>query len=106
MDTAGEQVVRTELIRVQQDARQAIHRGVALIAVVPVMLVGAVMAALLIGGFAGFMAVLVAIAYMFVGSIAGVAWIIGGVADHRRAARELRGIDDLRKLPEARIVQR
>ncbi len=106
MDPAREQTVRAELVRTQREARLAIHRGVALIAVVALVLIGAVIAAFALGGFGGFLAILLAATYLLVGSIAGVAGIVGGLSDHRRCARQLREIDAVYQLPEARVVRR
>ena len=106
MDEGAEQVVRAALVRTQQEARLSIHRGVALIAVIPLVLITALIVAFAVGGLGAFLSVLLAATYMLVGGIGGVAAIVGGLADHRRAARELRGLDELHKLPEARIVLR
>ena len=105
MDAAAEEVVRAELVRSQDEARMSISRGVAMIGIVPLVVIGAVIAGFALGGFGAFLAFLVAAAYTLVGSIAGIASIVGGIADHRRCARELRSLDDIRKLPEARLLR-
>ena len=106
MDAADEQVVRAELVRTQHEARGLLYRGVALMASVPVVLIGAVIAAYLLPGWAGLMAIILAGVYALAGGIAGFAVIVSALADHRQSARQLRGLDDLRKLPEARVVVR
>ena len=106
MDASDEQVVREELVRTQQEARRSIHRGVALMASVPFVLIVAMIAAFGLTGFAGALAVLLGGVYMLVGGIAGLAMSLGGIAEHRRCTRGLRGLDELRKLPEARVVLR
>ena len=83
-----------------------INRGVALIGLVPVVLVGAVVAALGLGAFGAFISLLMAAAYTLVGGIAGLASIAGGIADYRRSGRELRALDATHQLPEARVVRR
>jgi hypothetical protein len=106
MDGAADQVVRAELARLQEEARVSIRRGVVLIAVVPLVLIASVIAALMLGGFGAFLSILLAATYMLIGSIAGMASIAGGVAEHRRSARKLRELDAMRQLPEARVVVR
>lgn len=97
--------MRAELARTRGEARVSIYRGVAMIAVVPLVVIGAAIAAFALGGFGAFLAFLVAASYTLVGSIAGIASILGGIADHRRCSRELRGLDELRRLPEARLLR-
>jgi hypothetical protein len=106
MDEAAEQVVRAALVRTRQEARLSIHRGVALIAVIPIVLIAALVVAFAVGGLGAFLSILLAGIYMLVGGIGGVAFIVGGLADHRRSTRELRGIDERRQLPAARVVVR
>ena len=106
MDEAVEQVIRAELVRTQDDARKSIYRGAALIGVIPVVLVASVVAAFAIGGFGAFLAILLAATYMLIGSIAGVASIIGGFSEHRRSTRKLRELDEGRQLPTARLLLR
>lgn len=106
MDGAGDQLVRTELVRLQEEARVSIRRGVVLIAVVPVVLIASAIAATVVGGFGAFLSLLAAATYMLIGSIAGMASIAGGVAEHRRSARKLRELDARRQLPPARLVVR
>ena len=103
---SGEQLVRAELVRTQQEARTTIHRGVALIAAVPLVVIAGVIAALALGGFPAFMSILLAGTYMLIGGIAGVASIAAGFAEHRRTTRQLRDLDATRQLPEARLILR
>jgi uncharacterized membrane protein HdeD (DUF308 family) len=103
---AGDHVVRAELVRTQLEARTTIHRGVALIAAVPLVLIAGILAALALGGFSAFMSILLAGTYMLIGGIAGIASIAAGLAEHRRSARQLRELDAARQLPAARIVIR
>lgn len=73
---------------------------------VPIVVIGAVLGAFVLPGWAGFLGVVLAGVYTLVGGIAGFAVIVSGLAEHRQSARQLRGLDDLRKLPEARVVLR
>jgi hypothetical protein len=52
------------------------------------------------------LALLGALAYTVVGSIAGFAKLASGTLDYRRAGKQLRELDAVRQLPEARIVAR
>jgi hypothetical protein len=105
MDAAAEEVIRAELERTRGEARLSIYRGIAMIAVVPLVVIGAAIAAFALGGFGAFLAFLIAASYTLIGSVAGLASILGGIADHRRCARELRGLDEMRRLPEARLLR-
>lgn len=98
--------LRAELVRNRQDARATIHRGVTLIGLVPVVLVGAVVAALGLGAFGAFASLLIAAAYTLVGGIAGLASIAGGIADYRRSGRDLEALDATHQLPAARLLKR
>jgi hypothetical protein len=106
MDASSEPVGRAELVRTRDEARTEIHRGVALIAAVPLVLIAAVVGAFALGGFGAFMAILLAATYLLVGSIAGIGMIVGGVVDHRRYTRQLRELEAVHQLPEARVVVR
>jgi phosphate/sulfate permease len=106
MDASSEHLVRAELVRMREEARYVIHRGVALIAVVPLVLIAAVIAAFALGGFGAFMSILLAATYLLVGSIAGIGMIVGGVTDHRRCTRQLRELEAVHQLPEARVIVR
>lgn len=106
MDASTDHLVRAELVRMREEARSSIHRGVALIAVAPLVLFAGVLAAFALGGFAAFMAILLAATYLLIGSIAGISMIVGGVADHRRFARQLRELEAVYQLPQARVIVR
>jgi hypothetical protein len=101
-----DRATRNRLVRAQDDARGTIHRGVMLIALIPIMLLAAVLAAVVIGPLGAVMAFIIAAAYALVGSIGGIAAIAAGVTDHRKATKELRAFDAPRQLPMARLVQR
>jgi len=101
-----DRVTRNRLVRAQDDARVTIHRGVMLIALIPIILIAAVLAAFAIGPLAAVMAFIVAAAYGLVGGVGGLAAIAAGMTDHRKATRELRAFDAPRQLPQARLVQR
>lgn len=77
-----------------------------LIGLIPVVLIGAILLAFVIGPLPAVMAFIVAAAYGLVGGIGGLAAIAAGVTDHRKATRELRAFDAPRQLPMARLVQR
>lgn len=100
-------VVRAELERQQQDARGTINRGVILLALVPLVILGALGVAVGIGSVtAAVLALLGAATYALIGSIGGLAMIASGAVDHRRISKLLRDIDEPRQLPAARIVIR
>jgi hypothetical protein len=103
---AREQVTRNRLVRAQDNARGTIHRGVLLIAMIPILGVAALLAAFVIGPFGAVMAFIIAVAYGLVGGIGGLAAIAAGLTDHRKATRELRAFDAPRQLPVARVVHR
>jgi hypothetical protein len=77
-----------------------------LIALIPIMLLAAILAAIVIGPLGAVMAFIIAAAYALVGSIGGIAAIAAGMTDHRKATKELRAFDAPRQLPMARLVQR
>lgn len=106
MDAAAERVLRAELVRGQEQARVTISRGVALIAVAPLVLFAAIVAGLALGGAGALMAGIIAATYLLVGSIAGMASIAAGLSEHRRCARELRVLDARYQLPRARLLLR
>lgn len=100
-------IVRAELVRQQEDARVTINRGIVLVAMVPLVILGAIFAAISVGSAtAAVVAVLGAGAYAFVGAIGGIAMMTSGAVEHRRIARQLREIDEPRQLPAARLVVR
>ncbi len=99
--------LRAELVRAQQDARSTIHRGVLLIALVPLVLLGAVCIGIGLGSTAAtVLAILGAATYTLIGSIGGLAALTAGAFEHRRITKELRAIDAPRQLPAARVIMR
>jgi hypothetical protein len=99
-------LTRNRLVRAQNEARGTIHRGVMLIAFIPIFAVVSLIAAFVINPILALMGFVVAVAYGFIGGIGGIAVIAAGVTDHRKATRELRAFDAPRQLPAARLVQR
>ena len=99
--------LRAELVSAQQDARGSIHRGVIMLALVPLVLLGAVGIAIGLGSTtATVLAILGAATYTLIGSIGGLAMLTSGAFEHRRLTKELRAIDAPRQLPAARVVVR
>lgn len=93
-------------MRAQNEARGTIHRGVMMIAFIPIFAVIALIAAFVINPIVAVMGFALTAAYALIGGIGGVAVIAAGITDHRKAARELRAFDAPRQLPVARLVQR
>lgn len=81
------------------------QRGLFLVALVPLLLSGAVIALFGLGGLYGALAVIFAGLYAFVGGLAGVGMLAGGVAGHRHSAKQLKALDALYQLPAARVVR-
>jgi hypothetical protein len=101
------ELVRAELVRQHAAACRTLRRGVVLIALVPVALVSGLLGALIFPPGAGpVLALLGALAYTAVGSIAGFAKLAGGTVEYRRAGKQLREHDRVRQLPQARVVVR
>jgi hypothetical protein len=99
--------VRGELVRQQQDARATIHRGVVMLAMVPLTILGAIVLALTVHSVtATVLAFLGTAAYALIGSIGGLAMMTSGAVDHRRIGKQLRDLDAPRQLPTARVVVR
>lgn len=99
--------VRSELVRQQQDARATINRGVMMLAMVPLTILGAIVLALTVHSVtATVIAFLGAATYALIGSIGGLALMTSGAVDHRRMGKQLRELDAPRQLPAARVVVR
>jgi hypothetical protein len=99
-------IVRSELVRQQKDARSTIYRGVLLIAMVPVVVVVAVITALFLGGVPSVIAILAGAVYALIGGVAGVGTIIAGGLEYRRLGKQVHDYDHVRHLPEARLIER
>ncbi len=98
--------MRSELQRQQEDARTRINRGIVMIAVVPLVIVVAVLIAIQLGGLGLLVSLLSAVAYTLIGTVGGVAMIAAGAVEHRRIGKQLHDYDHVRQLPEARLVIR
>ena len=99
-------MTRNRLVRAQNEARSTIHRGVMMIAFIPIFAVVALIAAFVISPVVAVMGFTLAAAYALIGGIGGIAVITAGITDHRKATRELRAFDAPRQLPAARVVLR
>ena len=100
-------IMRAELVRQQQEARGTINRGIVMIALVPLVILGAIGVAIGIGSVtAAVLALLGAGTYALIGSIGGLAMLASGAVEHRRVGKMLRDIDEPRQLPAARVVLR
>jgi len=99
--------MRAELEQRQDAARDSMRRGVVWLAFVPIVVLGAIGAALTIPSVAAAAVVLVfASIYTLGGGIGGVFMILAGATERRRISKQLREIDEQRQLPEARVVLR
>lgn len=105
MDDDRRLALRADLLRTSEVGRKTWQRGVVLIALVPAVLSGAVIALFGIGGLLGALALIFAGLYTFVGGITGLALFAGGVAEHRHSTKQLKALDALYQLPAARVVR-
>jgi hypothetical protein len=102
-----ETLVKAELVRQQQDARGTINRGIVMLAMIPLVILGAIGAAFAIGSTTGtVLALLGAVAYALLGGIGGIAMLASGAVEHRLITKQLREIDQPRQLPAARVIVR
>jgi hypothetical protein len=104
VDDAVEEVVRAELIRSRDAARRRAVRGGVLVASVP-LVVGGALVAVLVGFKIGFPAMLLAGGWTLFAGLGGTNELVHGISDHRTCARQLRGLDERRQLPEARLLR-
>jgi hypothetical protein len=102
----ADHATRNRLVRAQDEARSTIHRGVMLIAFIPILAVVALITAFVINPIVAVMGFIVTAAYGLIGGIGGIAVIAAGITDHRKATKELRAFDAPRQLPAARVVVR
>jgi hypothetical protein len=102
----ADRLTRNRLVRAQNEARGTIHRGVMLIAFIPIIAVVSLISAFVISPVVAVMGFVLAAAYALIGGIGGIAVIAAGVTDHRKATRLLRTFDAPRQLPAARVVVR
>ena len=106
MDEAAVATVRAELVRARDDARRRVRRGAMLLALVPCILAVGVAAAIVLGGHVAFGALAIAGVYAIGGGFAGLSAVTDGFSEQRKLTRQLRDIDEVRGLPEARLVIR
>jgi hypothetical protein len=100
-------IVRAELSRQQDEASKKVTRGVVLIAVVPLVILAAVLlASVFEGAFGLVVPLLSAVAYTLIGTVGGVAMIAAGAVESRRIGKQLDDYDNVRQLPAARVVIR
>jgi hypothetical protein len=105
--TDREQLVRQELGKQQESARVTLNRGIVLLALVPLVIILAVVGALLIETLGAVMlAVCGGALYCLVAGIGGIAMITSGAVELRRVNRELEALDEPYRLPAARVVVR
>lgn len=105
MDEAAERGLRAELARKQSEARRSIHHGAVMILSIPAVVILALCAAIVIGWNGGLIAILITVAYTAIAGIAGSALLVSGAVEHRGYSRQLRALDEIRKLPEARLLR-
>lgn len=98
--------MRLKLLRAQADARHSIDRGVVMLAMVPIAVVGGLFAALILGIIGGLVAVVLALAYAMIGGIGGIAMIVTGTMAFRHTRRELAKLGEPLQLPAARVIIR